>query len=60
MQFRAKLRGDATVNQCGACGRLTVFIVGAVYNQLGAALKEPLEYGWLVTGKPADDETDSL
>ena len=49
VQFRAKLRGDATDNKCGACGRLTVFIVGAVYNQLGASLKETFEFGWLVT-----------
>ena len=36
------------------------FIVGAVHYQLGAALKETFDYGWLVTGKPANDETDSL
>ena len=52
VQFRAKLRGDATDNKCGACGRLTVFIVGAVYNQLGAALKDIFEFGWFVTPPP--------
>ena len=51
VQFRAKLRGDATDNKCGACGRLTVFIVGAVYNQLGAALNI-FEFGWFVTPPP--------